>query len=199
MRAHHHSSFLLRGLLLLLASVGSSGCVTINPNTTGDLAAFEKSLDWNDDDFKIQASGNKVTIRTFGMDEGDEVFEHTIDGTVTGADAADLNHDGFPEVVVYITSTGSGSYGSIIGYSSNDGKSMSQITFPPTAENPKVNQGYMGHDKFTVAEDTFVQSFPVYLPGDTNAHPTGPTRQVQYALVDGEASRALVVSRTFEN
>ena len=199
MRARGLVAFSFSGVLLSLAIAGTSGCIATNPNTTRDLSSFEKSLDWNDDDFKIQASGNKVTIRTFGMDEGDEVFEHTIDGTVTGADAADLNHDGFPEVVVYVTSTGSGSYGSVIGYSSNNGKSMSQFTFPQTAENPKINQGYMGHDKFTVAEDTFVQSFPVYLPGDTNAHPTGPTRQVQYALVDGEASRALVVSRTFEN
>ena len=57
----------------------------------------------------------------------------------------------------------------------------------------------MGHDTFSTAEDTLVQSFPVYRPGDTNANPTGPTRQVQYALVEGEASRAFEISRTFEN
>ena len=188
-----------RGVLLSLMVAGMSGCAVTNPNTTADLSSFQKSLDWNDDAFKVKASGDKLTIRTFGMDEGDEVFEHTIDGRVTGADAADLDHDGFPEVVVYVTSVGSGSYGSVIAYSSNNGKSMSQVTFPPTAENPKISQGYMGHDTFTVAEDTFVQSFPVYRPGDTNAHPTGPTRQVQYALVDGESARTLVVSRTFEN
>lgn len=199
MRACSRFSFPFCGMLLSLLVAGVSGCAVTNPDTTRDLSFFEKSLDWNDDAFKVKASGDKLTIRTFGMDEGDEVFEHTIDGRVTGADAADLNHDGFPEVVVYVTSVGSGSYGSVIAYSSNDGKSMSQVTFPPTAENPKINQGYMGHDKFTVAEDTFVQSFPVYLPGDSNARPTGPTRQVQYALVDGENSRALVVSRTFEN
>jgi hypothetical protein len=199
MRACGRISFSLSGVLLSLLLAGTSGCTVTNPDTTGDLSAFEKSLDWNDDAFKIQASGDKLTIRTFGMDDGDEVFEHTIEGRVTGADAADLNHDGFPEVVVYVTSPGSGSYGSVIGYSSNNGKSMTQFTFPPPAENPKISQGYMGHDTFTVAEDTFVQSFPVYRPGDTNARPTGPTRQVQYALVDGESCRALVVSRAFEN
>jgi hypothetical protein len=199
MRAPLSNPFLITGMLLSLLVAGVSGCAVTNPDTTRDLSFFEKSLDWNDDAFKVQASGDKLTIRTFGMDEGDEVFEHTIDGRVTGADAADLNHDGFPEVVVYVTSVGSGSYGSVIAYSSNDGRSMRQVTFPPTAENSRINEGYMGHDKFTVAEDTFVQSFPVFRPGDTNARPTGPTRQVQYALVDAEGARALVVSRTFEN
>ena len=199
MRARGLFSSSFSGVVLSLVVAGVSGCAVTNPNTTGDLSAFEKSLDWNDDAFKVQASGDRLTIRTFGMDEGNEVFEHTIEGRVTGADTADLNHDGFPEVVVYVTSDGSGSYGSVIGYSSNNGKSMTQFTFPPTAENPKINQGYMGHDTFTVAEDTLVQSFPVYRPGDTNAHPTGPTRQVQYALVEGAGGRVVEVSRTFEN
>jgi hypothetical protein len=188
----------LRALLpLCVATV--SGCAVVNPNNAGDVSAFSKDLQWNDDSFEIRSSGGKLTIRTFGQDEGNEVFEQQIEGRVTGAEVADLNHDGFPEVVAYVVSDGNGSYGSVIGYSSNNGKSMSSIYFPPTAENAKISQGYMGHDTFSTAEDTLVQSFPVYRPGDINAHPTGPTRQVQYALVEGEASRAFEVSRTFEN
>gem|GEM_PF-830160 len=175
------------------------GCAVVNPNNTSDVSLFSRDLQWNDDVFEVRSADHQLTIRTFGQDEGNEIFTHTIDGTVVGAESADLNHDGFPELVVYVTSDGSGSYGTVIGYSSNNGKSMSEIYFPPTAENSKINQGYMGHDKFSTAEDALVQSFPVYRPGDTNAHPTGPTRQVQYALVEGEGARKFEVSRTFEN
>ncbi|MEY4669898.1 MAG: hypothetical protein RL518_2597 [Pseudomonadota bacterium] len=192
------ASFSLRVLLpLCLATLG--GCAAVNPNTSSDLSLFSKNVEWDDDVFEVRSERDKLTIRTFGQDEGNEVFEHSIEGTVTGAEAADLNHDGFPELLVYVTSDGSGSYGTVIGYSSNNGKSMSQIFFPATADNPQINQGYMGHDTFSTAEDSLVQSFPVYRPGDANSHPTGPTRQVQYALVDGEASRKFQVSRSFEN
>ena len=198
MRRSVLASLCLRAVLPIFV-VTLCGCAVVNPDNTRDLSAFSKDLQWDDDVFEVRASNGTLTIRTFGQDEGNEIFEQSIQGRVTGAETADLNHDGFPEVLVYVTSDGSGSYGTVIGYSSNNGKSMSQIYFPPTAENSKINQGYMGHDTFSTAEDTLVQSFPVYRPGDTNSNPTGPTRQVQYALVEGEASRAFAVSRTFEN
>lgn len=184
-------------LTLVLGSL--SGCTAVNPNTSNDVTAFSKSMDWNSDYFEIRSANGKVSIRTFGQDEGNEVFEHEISGEVAGAEAADLNQDGYPEVLVFVRGAGSGSYGDVIGYSSNNGKSMTKIDFPPTAENPKINQGYMGHDSFSTAEDTLVQTFPVYRPGDSNANPTGPTRQVQYVLVDGSPTRRLVVARSFEN
>lgn len=185
--------------LAAIMALTVSGCAVVNPNNSADTTAFSKSMDWNDDYFEVRASSGKLTIRTFGQDEGNEVFEHDITGLVTGAEAADLNKDGYPEVMVFVTEAGSGSYGNVIGYSSNYGKSMTRVQFPSTAENPAINQGYMGHDTFSTAEDTLVQSFPVYRPGDTNANPTGPIRQVQYILVDATPMRRLVVARAFED
>jgi hypothetical protein len=175
------------------------GCAVVNPNNAADVSSFSKDLQWDNDVFEVRSASGKLTIRTFGQEEGNEVFERSIEGRVTGAEAADLNHDGFPEVLVYVISDGGERYGSVIGYSSNNGKSMSPIYFPPTAQNPKVNQGYMGYDTFSTAEDALVQTFPVFQAGDAPSHPTGPTRQVQYALVDDEVSRRFEVSRTFEN
>jgi hypothetical protein len=45
----------------------------------------------------------------------------------------------------------------------------------------------MGHDQYAVVETRLVRRFPVYRPGDSNASPTGGTRQVSYKLVPGEA------------
>lgn len=111
---------------------------------------------------------------------------------------ADLNVDGSPEIYVYITSTGSGSYGSLVAYSANRRKSLSQIYLPPVTQDTTASKGYMGHDEFAVVESVLVQRFPVYRDTDTNAKPTGGMRQLQYKLVPGEAGWVLKVDRVVE-
>ena len=75
---------------------------------------------------------------------------------------------------------------------------MSQVYFPPISENENINQGYMGHDEFSLIENTLVHRFPIYKTGDTNAAPTGGTRQIGYKLVEGEAMRKLEVDSVSE-
>jgi hypothetical protein len=116
-----------------------------------------------------------------------------IDGTVTGAEVADINADGSPEIYVYVTSAGSGSYGLLVAYSANQRKSLSEIYLPPVTQNKTLSKGYMGHDNFAVVEGVLVRRFPVYRDTDTNANPTGGTRQLQYKLVPGEAGWILKV------
>lgn len=113
------------------------------------------------------------------------------EGTITNVEIEDLNADGYPEIYVYVTSAGSGSYGSLIAYASNRNKSLSEIYLPSIEDNPEISQGYMGHDEFVVGEGTFVRRFPVYLDGDNNAEPTGGTRQIQYKLETGETGWVL--------
>ncbi len=60
-----------------------------------------------------------------------------------------------------MASAGSGSYGTLVAYSVNKRKSLSEIFLPPVADNPEVSQGYMGHDEFDIVENTFVQRFPI--------------------------------------
>ncbi len=165
-------------------------------------AGFNKTLSLQDITFEIHAtkegSLNRLTIKPSGLEIDNREVVHEIDGTVTDTEVEDLNNDGSPEILVYITSAGSGSYGSVIGYSVNNKKSMSLIYFPPVADNPEISEGYMGHDEFTIMETTFTQHFPVYKPVDTNSNPTGGIRQIQYKLVDGEASRMFKVDKVVE-
>jgi len=53
-------------------------------------------------------------------------------------------------------------------------------------------------DEFAVVENTFVQRFPLYAAGDTNAKPTGKMRQLQYKLRQGEAGWVLRLDRVVE-
>lgn len=135
---------------------------------------------------------NRVTVRAVSAAGlfAEESME--ADGSVSGVEVEDLNADGYPEVYVYVTSAGSGSYGSLIAYGSNRNRSISQIYLPPLADDPQAAEGYMGHDRFAVGEGSLLRRFPVYLQGDANAAPTGGTRQVQYRLKAGEAGWQLV-------
>ena len=133
------------------------------------------------------SSLNQLEITPSGLEIDNSAIKREIDGTVTGADVADANGDGSPEIYVYVTSAGSGSYGQLIAYSANKKKSLSEIYLPPLEDNPANAKGYMGHDEFRLVENTLVRRFPIYLQGDTNAAPTGGTRQLQYKLTAGEA------------
>ena len=56
----------------------------------------------------------------------------------------------------------------------------------------------MGHDEFAVVENNLGRRFPVYREGDTNAMPTGLTRQLHYNLTRGEASWILKLDKSIE-
>jgi len=144
------------------------------------------------------SSLNKVTIKPAGLEIDNSPVVREADGTVVGAEVADLNVDGSPEIYVYVQSAGSGSYASLVAFSANKKKSLSDIYLPPVAEDPKLAKGYMGHDEFAVVESTLVQRFPVYREGEANAQPSGKTRQIQYKLKPGEAGWVLRVDKVVE-
>ncbi|MDH4065197.1 MAG: hypothetical protein OEW19_12420 [Acidobacteriota bacterium] len=156
---------------------------------------FERTLQLQGITFRIscpnQSSLNELRIETEGLQADNEPWVQEVDGSVTGAEVADLNLDGSPEVYVYVQSAGSGSYGSLVAYSANNRRSLRAILLPPVADDPKASKGYMGHDEFAVVENRLVQRFPIYRDGDTNAAPTGGTRQLRYRLDAGKAGWVL--------
>jgi len=155
--------------------------------------AFDKVLKLQGITFHVQATNegslNKLRIVPSGLEEANRPIEQEIDGVVIGAEVGDLNRDGSPEIYVYVTSAGSGAYGELVAYSANNKKSLSEIYLPPLENEKKsVSKGYMGHDQFSLVENTFVRRFPLYRKDDPNCCPTGGTRQLEYKLVPGEAN-----------
>ena len=172
--------------------------ITIPSETKSTKPTFSKKLALNTIAFEINVTDKKLSIQPSGLTIDNAKISKEIEGTVTNAEIGDLNGDGFPEILVYITSDGSGSYGSIIGYSVNDGKSMSEIFMPDIFNNSKTSKGYMGHDEFAIVENSFCQRFKTYNPQDSNSNPTGKMRQIQYKLKEGENSRVFVVDKIIE-
>ena len=174
-------------------SITTTSSESVEPKTD-----FKKTVSYKSISFDITKSGDTLTIQPSGFESDNTKVIKTIEGTVSNIEVDDINTDGSPELMIYITSSGSGNYGTAIGFSGNNNKSMSEITIPRIVDNPKTNKGYMGHDEFALVEGTLVQRFPTYKEGDTNSKPTGGTRQIQYKLKNGEASKVFAVDKINE-
>ena len=179
--------------LKLIASSNLISLCAASPGMAGE--PFQSKLELQGYAFDVMATNegsiNQLKITPTGLTEDSKPAESEIDGTVSGAEIADLDGNGFPEVYVYVTSAGSGSYGSLVAYAVNNGKTMTPIFLPPITDDAKASKGYMGHDEFAVLENVLGRRFPIYKEGVTNADPSGMTRQLQYQLAPGEAGWVL--------
>ncbi len=177
-------------LLFSLLPLFLAACAHQDESTS--TGGYDRTLSLQGISFLIEPAyggyQNRLRVSPDGLASDNSRTETAIDGIVTGADVADLNSDGSPELYVYITSAGSGSYGSIVAYATNDKQSMSPIDIPILSADRKNSEGYMGHDEFAVVENALVRRFPVYNDGDSNAKPTGGMRQLHYRLEGDEAS-----------
>ncbi len=135
-----------------------------------------------------QGSLNNLTIAPVGVEQ-DDLIKEEIDGSVAGAEIADLDSNGYPEIYVYITSAGSGSYGSLAAFAVNKGISITPIYLPEISV--EEQPGYQGHDEFRIDGKSLIRSFPIYQSGDSNAQASGGTRQLEYKLRAGEAGWVL--------
>ena len=163
------------------------------------VVSFQKKLTLQGITYEITTTGNG-SIRNLSIIPSG--FKGKVDkivsacGPVTNAEIEDLDRDGFPELLIYTKSAGSGSYGSVIGYSPNKGISISQIYFPELDSAAPQMKGYMGHDAFAIVESTLVRRFKTYESNDANAKPTGKIRQIEYKLKEGEASKKFVLFKS---
>lgn len=187
---------MLRKTNIIIAAVAIVFVVSVYTNA--QTKAFTKTLKLRGVTFTVKSpnksTDNKVTITTRGLTRNTKLVRD-VDGRVTGAEVADLNVDGFPELYIYSKSDGSGSYGGLVAFGSNKNKSLSDISLPEIAAGSKESVGFMGHDDFAVVEGTLVRRFPVYKPGDSNAKATGGMRQIQYKLRAGEAGWVLYADK----
>lgn len=163
---------------------------TALPGSAWAGAGFHKTLNLQGISFHVHSSGEgsqqQLTITTTGAKPPIKPIRQTVNGQVVGAEVADLNNNGMPEIYVFVQGAGSGSYGEVVGFAVIKGSELSPITLPElTGANA---QGYQGHDQFQVVESCLARRFPIYKPGDSNAKATGGQRQICYKLNAGESS-----------
>ncbi|WP_269222204.1 hypothetical protein [Flavobacterium sp. IMCC34518] len=178
--------------------INNSDTIVSTEIKTDTVPAFTKELSLNKISFKIAVTGNQMTITPIGLSIDNSPIVQKIDGKITNAEIGDLNSDTFPELFVYTISDDSNKYAKAYGFSVNNGKSVSDISIPNVTDDPKLSKGYSGHDDFAIVEGILAQRFPIYTEEGATSKPTGKTRQIQYKLRNGEASRILIIDQTIE-
>lgn len=180
-------------------SISVSKDISKNEINADSAIGFHKKMSLYGVTFDVKcpnnSSLNTVTIIPKGLEIDNSPIIAEADGTVTDADIADIDLDGSPEVYVFVTNAGSGSYGSLIAYSSNNKKSLSQIYLPDLMEDKKNSIGYAGHDEMAIIETTFSRRFKVY---DQNYKPTSTVRQLQYKLSKGKNGYILKLAQSID-
>ncbi|WP_375435828.1 PliI family lysozyme inhibitor of I-type lysozyme [uncultured Hymenobacter sp.] len=159
---------------------------TATPTPAATPVSFRKELREGNHRFVLQTTG-KGAQRLMELrveKNGRELLTNTqaVEGTVEDAVATNLNNDDSPELLVFITDAGSGSYGQLVGYEFN---SQGRRTLSLPELSGVAAKGYQGHDTFKVEGQEVVRTFPVYLDADPNCCPSGGQRAVQYKLPAG--------------
>lgn len=189
-------------ILVMACGAPDEGAAGSEPNTPL-VGGFDQTLTLQEVTFHVTASDtssiNWLTIVPTGLTGGDHRIEQEIDGRVSGAEVADLNGDGSPELYIFVNSAGTGSYGSLVAFSADDKASLVPIHLPEITDVVEAAAGYMGHDRFAVEEGALVQRFPIYRDSDANNEPTGGSREVRFTLASGESGWVLEMERVADS
>lgn len=162
---------------------------TATPTATATPVSFRKELRQGNHRFVLQTTGEgsrrQMELRVERNGQELVTNTQTVEGTVEDAVATNLNNDQFPELLVFITDAGSGSYGQLAGYEFNT-QGQRPLSLPELSG--AAAQGYQGHDTFRVEGQQVVRSFPIFLDADPNCCPSGGQRLVYYKLPAGSTA-----------
>jgi hypothetical protein len=167
-----------------------------NKSITSPNPAFQQNFKLHGIGFKVTGLDNKLRIIPSGLKIDNSPIERDLNGVVTGADVGDINVDRSPEIYVYVKDA-KGKL-SLIAYSANNKKSLSDIYLPPFTDDPKFAKGYRGHDDIAMVEGIIALRFPIYKDNDSDDKPKGGWRQLQYKLVPGETNWQLKLDQTID-
>jgi hypothetical protein len=132
---------------------------------------------------------NELEIRPMGMNSEAKPMDFMIRGRVAKAEIDDLNSDGYPDLVLYVYTDSAAVFGTVYAFVSKANKSVIGCFLPDPIMDGKINDGYKGHDKFSLMEGYLLEKFPIYKAGDDKDNPSGGTRVILYQLVPDEGDR----------
>lgn len=157
---------------------------------------YDKALQFNVYRFSITTpdSGQvrEMTVKAYRGESLLTNFRVRVDGAIVGAEVTDLDKNRFPELYVYSTSDGSGSFGRVYAWQFLPDR---KADIAPVNWQLAANEGYMGHDSLWVEPGILCRKYPVYEPGDANAQPSGGSRMKRYRLQPAGAAFQLVAEK----
>jgi hypothetical protein len=123
-----------------------------------------------------------VTITAAGRGSPGRPYTRQVSGVVLGAETADLDGDGLPEVYVYAQASGDREEASLVAVAAREGDALVEIALAPLADGAGLDRGFRGHDGLRVAGDRLNRWWPLYKAGNRDDAPAGGWRQVRYLL-----------------
>jgi hypothetical protein len=152
--------------------------------------AFNRTLSLQGIRFVVESpnlqAGNHVRISAQGLANGSRTIDRELHGPVIGADVADLDADGSPEI--YVHAGGSGR-ATLVAYATSRRAAMDDIYLPPLEDASGAAIGFVGPERFEIVGTSLLRRFPVA---------GGKTRQLRYRLHAGEAGWRLRLFLTDE-
>lgn len=147
-----------------------------------------------------EVQSNQLSVRPLGFESpANESMNMPIRGRISAVMVDDLNSDGLADLVLFLYTDSAAIHGTAYAMLSDGTKSILPCGLPDPALDGKINAGYKGHDTFSMLEGTVLQRFPIFKPGDTDNHPTGGTRTIQYTITKGESgSYKFTILRTYD-
>ena len=143
---------------------------------------------------------NPITIYPVGFESEARDFSFELKGVLLGTEVDDLNKDGFPDLLLYVSSSDSLNKSSVIAISSQENKSVAPIVFPDILDDPRLRDGYKGADKYMLLEGVLMRTYPLYEKDASGVQqPTGKMRRLMYRVAPGEqGTLKFVVARFYD-
>ena len=127
---------------------------------------------------------NAISIRPIGFKSEGREINLELKGKVTASEIEDLNNDGFPDLVIYITEKSGNT--NLLSIASKDNETVEAIILPDITNDMQMSKGYRGEDDYKLVEGILFRKFPVYESDTTIKAPTNKVRQILYRVVRGE-------------
>ena len=168
-----------------VADDAENAAVQTEPETPVDAISYQEILEGGGMQFSVSTTGlgsmRNLTVVAERDEQQPTRIDENIEGAVTDAVVADMNNNKKPELLVFVNSGGTGSYGNVYGYEF-EREYWGQLKMPELSA--ELQKDYMGHDTFEVINNRLVRTFPIYLDTDPNCCPTGGKHTIIYGLDD---------------
>ena len=140
-------------------------------------------------------SHSSITITPKGLTLSNKPVTGQREGLFSGAEMADIDADGQPEIYVFLKSTATDDHASAFVVTTDQGRRLVEVPVPDLAADAKNSTGYRGSDEFAIVETVLARRFPLH---DAGGEPTGTMRQMQYKLVKGATGPELKLDQVAE-
>jgi hypothetical protein len=166
------------------------------PGRVPSMARYDKTLRFNVYTFSVSAADSasvrQMTIKAYRGKLLLTNFKVQLNGTVTNAEVADLDKNGFPELYIY--STNENSLGRVHAWQflTERKAAITPVNWPLATD-----KAYMGQDSLWIDRASLCRKYPAYQVVKGKKVATGGTHWVRYRLRPIGSSFALVAEPKF--